>query len=250
MNMTTRMGIRTRIGWARGLCALLLGALTAAHALASGTLVYSGTNILERWQNDGGFNSENTMTVTLSGDNFTNSASTDFIAGGQVTVSNMPYGLSPVVTRTATNTVTISLAGFANTNGPAATTNGLQFIFNDKAFSNGPASAITWASGTNLTVSFLPVASNWYVNGSSGYATQGTGANQGNGSASCNSLAHSADAHRAGFSGGVFVERGLSRIDVGREKRVEEFEYGLVLAASRPDKTGEDSESVSTSIGA
>ena len=196
MNMTTRMGIRTRIGWARGLCALLLGALTAAHALASGTLVYSGTNILERWQNDGGFNSENTMTVTLSGDNFTNSASTDFIAGGQVTVSNMPYGLSPVVTRTATNTVTISLAGFANTNGPAATTNGLQFIFNDKAFSNGPASAITWASGTNLTVSFLPVSSNWYVNGSSGYDTQGTGANQGNGSASypwksiTNALAH------------------------------------------------------------
>jgi len=157
------------------LLAFVFFGFACCHALASGTLVYNGTNIMERWQNDGWFNSQNQLTVTVNGDNFV--AGTDFIAGGQVTAVNVPYSLTPVATRTATNKVSVSLSGFANTNGPSATTNGLQFVFNDSAFSNGPASSITWAGGSNLTVSFRPVASNWYVSASGGSeANDGTSA--------------------------------------------------------------------------
>lgn len=145
----------------------LVFALMAGRAQAQASLTYSGTNIQERWQNDGGFNAaQNFLTVTLTGAVFTNGS--DFIAGGQVTAVNVPYGLTPVATRTATNTVTVSLAGQSGTNGPGATTNGLLFVFNDSAFSNYPAASVSGAGGSNLTVTFLADATNWYVNGSTG----------------------------------------------------------------------------------
>jgi predicted outer membrane repeat protein len=149
---------------------LLLGALATGRVSGQASLSYSATNIVERWQNDGIFNpAQNLLTVTLTGASFTNlPAGADLIAGGQVTTVNVPYGLTPVALAKSSSQVTVSLSGNAGTNGPAASTNGVRFIFGNNAFSNYPAASVTWAGGSNLTVSFLAAASNWYVNGASG----------------------------------------------------------------------------------
>jgi len=157
---------------------VMLGILSAASVCAQGILVYNGTNITARWQNDGGFNGESVITITLSNSaaNFATNGQ-DFIVLGYITPTNVPYGLTATATRTATNKLTVGLSGFAGTNGPSANTANLAFIFNNGAFSNGTASTITGYNGTNLiSVCFLPFApSNWYVNATSGSDATGNG---------------------------------------------------------------------------
>jgi predicted outer membrane repeat protein len=136
----------------------------AGLAQGSGVLFYSGTNFTERWQNDGGIVLTRTVTLSSSDDNFGGTNNEEFVASGKVIPSNVPAGLTASATRTATNKVVIAFSGTAPANTSADNINNLSFAFQNAAFSNGPASSITWASGTNLTVSFLAVnPSNFWV---------------------------------------------------------------------------------------
>jgi hypothetical protein len=146
--------------------------LAAGHAAADGTLVYSAASFGERWQNDGGIVATITVTLTNQNDNFSGANGNDFVSDGKVVTTNVPAGLTAIATRTATNKVVLSFAGKAISHTSASNITDLAFVFKDAAFSNGPASSVTWAAGTNLAVTFLAQnASNWYVSAAGSDAT-------------------------------------------------------------------------------
>ncbi|MEI6165854.1 MAG: choice-of-anchor Q domain-containing protein [bacterium] len=150
--------------------ALLMGLVGSASAQKS--LSYSTNSFLERWQNDGGIGS--TITVTLTNDVFAGTNGQEYVGSGWVTPTNVPSGLTAQATRTATNKVVLSLAGNAASHTTAANISNLSFAFLDGAFSNGPASSVANASGTNLLVTFLAqVSSNWYVSATGSDANSG-----------------------------------------------------------------------------
>ena len=154
--------------------ALVLSA--AGTALASGTLVYSATNFVERWQNDGGIANAVVVTLTNTDDRFAGTNGVDFVSLGWVTPANVPAGLTATVTRMATNFVLLSLSGNAASHTAANNIGNLSFAFGDTAFSNGPASSIVNAGGVNMSVVFLAQnSSNWYVSSAGGSDTNGNG---------------------------------------------------------------------------
>jgi hypothetical protein len=151
----------------------LAGLVALVPAARAGSLAYSATNVLERWQNDGGIVS--TPTITLSGDNFTGTNNEDFVLSLKVQTNNVPSGLTVAVTRTATNKLTLSFTGNAVNHTFADRINNLSLVFQNSAFSNNSAAAITGASGTNLTVTYLTLDSSNIWVATTGSDTTGDG---------------------------------------------------------------------------
>lgn len=133
-----------------------MGALANVLGGAGNTrsLTYSGTDFFEALANNGSIGG--TLTVTLSNDVFVGTNGDDLVAGGKVTVGNLPSGLTAVATRTSDTTVTLSLTGAATAHSAANTVRNLTVNFLDAAFtfSCATAPAVTNASRNDLSVSF------------------------------------------------------------------------------------------------
>ncbi|MEI6169128.1 MAG: choice-of-anchor Q domain-containing protein [bacterium] len=127
--------------------------------VTSGNLAYSGTNFQEdaTW-NDGRISTTNT--ITLTGDTFNSPGGGDFVAAGWVTPTNIPVGLTAVVTYVNSGTCTVTLAGQATSHAAASSTNNLGLAFSNAAFFGNNASLIANASVTNLSVTFIDPATN------------------------------------------------------------------------------------------
>lgn len=123
----------------------------------SPSIAYGGTNFTEdAATNDGSIS--NSLGITLTDDTFT-------VPGGAMTlnthftVSNLPAGLTPVVTGTSATTATFGLSGSANNHGNADEISSLELSFLPAAFTNSISTAnLTNATKSDLSISFVEPA--------------------------------------------------------------------------------------------
>ncbi|MFA6470066.1 MAG: LamG-like jellyroll fold domain-containing protein [Bacteroidota bacterium] len=118
------------------------------------TLSYSSTEFSEAVANDGSIDNASPITITLSGDTFTGSTNDNFVTGSKVTVSNLPAGLTAVVTRTSSTMLEITLTGNAAAHALADSVSNLTFTFQNTAFTGGNASSVINYAKNDLHISF------------------------------------------------------------------------------------------------
>jgi hypothetical protein len=130
---------------------------------ALGALAYGSTNFTEdaTW-NDGRIDNTVPLAITLANDVFTGANGDDFAAGGspKVVVSNLPNGLTAVVTRAGVTNASVTLVGRAAAHAAASSVATLGFAFQDAAFVGNNAANVTGASRADLRVTFLDPATN------------------------------------------------------------------------------------------
>jgi hypothetical protein len=103
----------------------------------------------------------NTLTLTLAGDTFNATNGEDLVTGGKLVPSNVPSGLTAVVTRVNAQTVTAALTGKASAHNATNSVANLTFAFQNAAFAAGAAAAVSNNSKADLKVNFVdPVL--WY----------------------------------------------------------------------------------------
>jgi uncharacterized delta-60 repeat protein len=117
-------------------------------------LSYSSAEFFEAAVNDGTINNSSPVTITLSGDIFSGNTNDDFVAGGKVSVSNLPSGLTAVVTRTSATTLQVTLTGNAAAHALENSVSNLTFTFQNSAFVGGNASSVVNYTKNDLQVSF------------------------------------------------------------------------------------------------
>ena len=118
------------------------------------TLSWSGTGFTESTANNGTL-APPAITVTLAFDTFAGSSNENFVTAGRATVTNVPPGLTAVVTRASATQVSIVLTNAALLHERANTISNLMVRFEDAAFTHGNAWDVTGRQQTNLTVAFL-----------------------------------------------------------------------------------------------
>jgi len=124
-------------------------------------LTWSGTNFTESVYNDGSI--ANTLGISLVGDYLTGANNENFVAAGKVAVSNVPPGLTAVITRTGPTNLTAALTGKATQHDFANSISNLTFVLQTTAFSNTPANVVTNYAMTNLLVNFISNSITYYV---------------------------------------------------------------------------------------
>jgi hypothetical protein len=113
------------------------------------SLAYSATTFVEAVANDGSITA--TSTITLTNETFTGSDG-QVLTGAVVT--NVPTGLTAVVTRTSATTATVAFTGNATAHANANDIGNLTVILGNAAFTGGSAAAVTSATTSNLVVDF------------------------------------------------------------------------------------------------
>lgn len=104
---------------------------------ANGTLSYGTTTFSEAAANNGTIG--DTVAITLAGDIFAASSGA-LVEGTDFTATNVPTGLSPVVTRTSSTTAVFSLVGAASLNDVTNNISNLTLNFLNPAFAHKKAS--------------------------------------------------------------------------------------------------------------
>ena len=122
------------------------------------SIAYAGT-FTEAAANDGSVTGS--VTATLTGDTFAPAASGTTAAG--VMASNVPAGLTPVLTRTSDTVVTLTLTGTATSHANADDVSDLTITFVDDAFTNEAATTITGATKSDLAINFTDASSIAYT---------------------------------------------------------------------------------------
>ena len=116
-------------------------------------LLYGGAVFNEAAANDGSIGT--TLVIALTNDIFTGADGDDLAASNKVLVSNLPAGLTAVVTRTDFKHLNASLTGKALAHNTADSVGNLTFAFQNSAFYSTAASAVTNSSRADLAVAFL-----------------------------------------------------------------------------------------------
>lgn len=97
----------------------------------------------------------NTSTITLTNDTFTGSINDDFVNDSKVSVSNLPSGLTAVVTRLSSTQVRLSLTGTADAHTNGDDISNLTITFEDTAFTNATsASEVVNYNKNNLVIDY------------------------------------------------------------------------------------------------
>ncbi len=115
-------------------------------------LTYTGTTFAESASNDGSIT--DTFTIDVAHDYFVGAISSDFVALGYVAVSNVPGGLTVVLTKADTNTLTASMTGNASAHNASDGISDLEFHFKDASLVGGSATNLTNGRKTDLSVTF------------------------------------------------------------------------------------------------
>ncbi|MFT5473546.1 MAG: hypothetical protein ACI856_001878 [Kiritimatiellia bacterium] len=95
-------------------------------------IAYSGTVFTEL--SLGTIDNTSPIEITISGDAFTGSNGSDFVADGKVTVGNLPVNLTAVLTRDSSTKLLATLTGTATLHANANDVNNLTFTFEDTAY--------------------------------------------------------------------------------------------------------------------
>ncbi len=138
---TAAFGVTT--GWQGG------WSTSEVTPLPGPTVAYSATTFSEAGANDGSITA--TSTITLSGDTFigTNGQT---LTGAVVT--NVPSGLTAVVTKTSATTATLSFTGNAAAHNNANDIGNLTVTMSNAIFTIGNAAGVTGATKSNLLINF------------------------------------------------------------------------------------------------
>jgi hypothetical protein len=117
-------------------------------------LNYSTATFVEAAANNG--SSTTSITGTLSGDTFTGTVSngSTFTSGTHYAVSNLPAGLTMVITKTSSTVATITLTGTATSHANANDVANLTIVWANAAFTGGAASSITNYNKADFAVDF------------------------------------------------------------------------------------------------
>lgn len=110
-----------------------------------GSLTYSGNLYYqENAANDGSLDNSNPLIIDLVGDTFQDSDTDDVLdVGSEVTINNIPAGLTPVMTLSNGDTrVTLTLTGSATNHLTSDDVENITFVFDNTAFSSGDASQV------------------------------------------------------------------------------------------------------------
>ncbi|MEW6061494.1 MAG: LamG-like jellyroll fold domain-containing protein [Bacteroidota bacterium] len=143
-------------------CMLLLAFVVTTQAYASvPTLTYSSSTFNESAANIGTINNSTPIIIVLSGgDTFTGSNNDDFVAGGKITVTNLPSGLTAVAARVSAETLSVTITGAATNHASANSVSNLTFAFQNSAFGGNNAGNVTNSTKNNLAVTFLDPVEN------------------------------------------------------------------------------------------
>ncbi len=116
-------------------------------------LSYSGAIFNEVAANDGAI--DNSLTITLSYGTFVGANGSNFVAGGEVVVANVPAGATAVVTRASDTTLTASLVGNAADHVVSSNVSDLTLTFQDSAFELGQATSVEGRVKSDLQVAYI-----------------------------------------------------------------------------------------------
>lgn len=133
---------------------LLLG----TNVEAARSLEYSTSKFTESPENDGTI--DNTIIITYSnttGDSFTGYVGDDFVVAGKVVVANLPAGLTARILKTSNLTLVAVLTGTATAHTNANDISNLKFTFQNSAFGEGYAAAVTNYTKSNIEVDFMQI---------------------------------------------------------------------------------------------
>ncbi|MGC5324918.1 Ig-like domain-containing protein [Brevibacillus sp. SYSU BS000544] len=121
------------------------------------SLTYANGDFKESANNDGSVST--TKLVTLTGSN--NFVSGPFVAGVHYNATNVPAGLTLVVTRINSTQVTIGFTGKADNHANANDASNVAIQFLNAAFTSGNAAGVTNSSKSNLVIDFSDVVTFW-----------------------------------------------------------------------------------------
>ncbi|GEM_PF-1160121 len=118
------------------------------------SIFYGAGTFTETAANNGEVTSATTVTITLFQDIFTGSVSSDFIADLKASISNVPTGLTPVLTKQNDTELTLTFTGQATANDDTNDVASLVFTFTDAAFdaslASNVANAVAASSGISI----------------------------------------------------------------------------------------------------
>ncbi len=127
---------------------------TPSVILAAPTLSYNTGTFTESVSNNGTIANTLTITYTIPDpDYFTGSNGT--FSTSNYTASNVPAGLSMVITKNSNLELSVALTGTATSSGSANNISNLEIAFNNNAFNDGSASAVTNATKSDVSVSYF-----------------------------------------------------------------------------------------------
>jgi hypothetical protein len=134
-------------------------------------LSYDDTSFQEVGADDGSVSE--TATITVGGRSFAGAVSTNYVNGGNVSVSGVPSGLTVSITKASASTATLAFSGNAAPHTSAENTSSMEVIFNDGAFNEGAASGVGGYSNGTLSVSFFDPFSLTYATSTFDELSQG-----------------------------------------------------------------------------
>lgn len=125
---------------------------------AGPALTYSSLLFREVNANNGAFESVITITHNgFEGNTFTGANEEDFVATGKAVVSNLPAGLTAVISRVSATELSFSLVGNATSHTNVDDIANLTVAFQDAAFSGGVAADIYNNQKSDIEVDFMEI---------------------------------------------------------------------------------------------
>ncbi|MDO9140336.1 MAG: DUF4347 domain-containing protein, partial [Methylobacter sp.] len=131
----------------------LFDSFTIKNATAKPAITYSATTFAEADANDGSLT--DSITLTLDGDTFTGTNGQP-LTGANVT--NVPAGLTAVVTKTSDTVATVTLTGKATAHASTNDVTNLTIMLGNGAFTGGNATKVTNATKSDLVIDFADPA--------------------------------------------------------------------------------------------
>ena len=136
------------------------------------SIAYSGT-FAEADNNDGSVNGN--VVATLTGDTFAAGTGTGGTTAAGVSATNVPDGLTAVLTRTSDTKVTLTLTGTATNHADTNSISNLTITFTDAAFVNEGAATVGGSTKSDIAVTFRRVAVGTPTVSSIVFANSGSG---------------------------------------------------------------------------
>ncbi len=119
------------------------------------SLSYSATTFNEATNNNGTINNDTPMVITIVHDTFTGVNGSNYVAGGEVTVGNLPANLTAVAERTSDTTLSVTLTGAATSHANADDVSNLTFTFANSAFALGLAADVSSYTRSDLAIDYF-----------------------------------------------------------------------------------------------
>lgn len=111
--------------------------------------------------NDGRIDNAAPLAIVLTNDVFQGTDNEDFVGSARVVVANLPNNLTAAVTRVNFKRLEVTLTGKASAHNATDNVNNLTLAFQNSAFYNTVAAAVTNSAKSNLTISYVNPVLTW-----------------------------------------------------------------------------------------